>query len=51
MNYKKFLNCGPGGPKCACCFPSPGSKARKSEYRKAKKKEKKQELKLACVEV
>ena len=34
---KKYLAIGPGGMDCACCFPPPGH--RKSEFRKAKRKE------------
>lgn len=41
----KHLCIGPGGRGCACCFPSPGSKERKLEYRKAKRKEKREALK------
>jgi hypothetical protein len=34
----RFLCTGPGGRKCNCCFPAPGSKSRKAEYRSAKRK-------------
>lgn len=33
---KKFLSVGPGGMKCACCFPAPGK--RKEKFRTAKRK-------------
>lgn len=36
----KFLSIGPGGRKCSCCFPAPRSKARKADFRSAKRKEK-----------
>lgn len=29
---------GPGGWKCACCAPAPGSKARKALFRNAKRR-------------
>lgn len=50
MNYKRYLCVGPGGYRCACCFPAPGSKERKLEYRRAKKKEKRAAMKqeLTC---
>ena len=35
----KFLCVGPGGRKCPCCFPAPGSKARKALMRGAKRRE------------
>ena len=35
----KYLRVGPGGVKCACCFPAPGSKDRRWRVRIAKKKE------------
>jgi hypothetical protein len=34
----RFLCIGPGGRKCICCFPAPGSKGRKAAYRIAKRK-------------
>lgn len=37
---KKYLMIGPGGRKCTCCFPAPGSNTRKMEYRRAKRREK-----------
>jgi hypothetical protein len=37
MKHSRNLCIGPGGRKCNCCFPAPGSKARRLEYRKAKK--------------
>jgi hypothetical protein len=33
-----FLRIGPGGRRCTCCFPAPGSKERKAAYRTAKRK-------------
>jgi disulfide oxidoreductase YuzD len=35
----KYLHVGPGGVKCACCFPAPGSKERRKRVRAAKKRE------------
>jgi len=32
----RFLCVGPGGTRCACCFPAPGSRARRAEFRRAK---------------
>lgn len=43
----KHLTIGPGGRKCACCFPAPGSKERAAEYRAAKRKEKQEAMKQA----
>jgi|ERR1700748_2640218 len=37
-NYKKHLHIGPGGRKCTCCFPSPGSRDRRAAYRTAKRR-------------
>lgn len=37
-SYKRFVYTGPGGVKCPCCFEAPG-KARKAEFRRAKKRE------------
>lgn len=34
----KYLCVGPGGRKCRCCFPAPGSKDRRSQFRSAKRK-------------
>jgi hypothetical protein len=45
MRHSKHLKVGPGGRKCNCCFPAPGSKARKMEYRKAKRLDKKEAFK------
>lgn len=39
MRRNKFLCIGPGGRKCSCCFPAPGSKARRLEYRRAKRRD------------
>ena len=38
MKPSRFLCIGPGGRNCNCCFPAPGSKARKAEYRRAKRR-------------
>lgn len=43
---KKYLTIGPGGRGCSCCFPAPGSKGRKLEYRRAKKRMKKEAFKV-----
>ncbi len=37
MKLQKFLCTGPGGRRCPCCFPAPGSRARKLLYRRAKR--------------
>jgi hypothetical protein len=42
----KHLKIGPGGRRCVCCFPAPGSKARKLEFRRAKRKEKREAFRL-----
>lgn len=42
----KHLKAGPGGVRCVCCFPAPGSKDRKLEFRKAKRKEKREALRI-----
>lgn len=41
MKHSRNLYIGPGGRRCTCCFPAPGSKMRKMEYRRAKKLDKK----------
>lgn len=43
---KKHLKIGPGGMHCVCCFPAPGSKGRKLEFRRAKRKEKREALRI-----
>ncbi len=45
MKHSRNLCIGPGGRKCNCCFPPPGSKARKLEYRRAKRLDKRQAFK------
>ena len=40
--HSRNLCIGPGGRKCNCCFPAPGSKARRLEYRSAKRQDKRQ---------
>lgn len=42
----KHLKVGMGGRRCVCCFPAPGSKGRKAEFRKAKRKEKREALRI-----
>lgn len=42
----KHLVVGPGGTKCSCCFPAPGSKERKLAYRQAKRKEEREAIKV-----
>lgn len=44
-DIKKHLTVGPGGVSCPCCFPAPGSKERKAEYRRAKRREKLEAIK------
>ena len=46
MRQMKYLNTGPGGRKCACCFAPPGSKARRKEFRAAKVRERRDAWKL-----
>lgn len=43
---KKHLCVGPGGVNCPCCFPAPGSKERRIEYRRAKRREKAEAMKI-----
>lgn len=40
------LSIGPGGRSCPCCFPPPGSKARKAKYHRAKLREKNSAIKI-----
>ena len=40
---------GPGGRNCPCCFPAPGSKGRKSIYRSAKRKDKRDAMRDQAV--
>lgn len=47
VKTSRYLCVGPGGLYCSCCFPAPGSKGRKLEYRRAKKKEKREAMKQA----
>ena len=35
----KHLTVGPGGRRCACCFPGPGTVERSALYRRAKRRE------------
>ncbi len=42
MNNKHLhvhLRVGPGGRRCACCFPAPGSMERRKRFRVAKRKQ------------
>ena len=34
----KHLHVGPGGRRCICCFPAPGSRDRRAQYRISKRK-------------
>lgn len=43
----KYLDVGPGGIDCICCFPKPGSKEREHRFRKAKKRERREAMKEA----
>lgn len=45
----KCLAIGPGGRNCSCCFPAPGSKARRWKYRLAKKEDNKNAFRLEVV--
>lgn len=38
VQHSRYLHIGPGGRKCACCFPAPRSKDRRARYRSAKRK-------------
>jgi disulfide oxidoreductase YuzD len=42
----KYLTVGPGGRRCACCFPAPSSKERKYRYKKARRKMAKEAMKM-----
>lgn len=42
----KYLEVGIGGIHCPCCGPAPGTKQRKQLFRNAKRKEKKEALKI-----
>lgn len=44
--FNKHLTIGPGGVNCPCCFPAPGSKERKAEFRRAKRREKIEAMKV-----
>lgn len=41
----KTLSIGPGGFKCHCCFPAPGSKDRRKAFKSARRKEAKDHFK------
>ena len=42
----KHLKVGIGGISCVCCFPASGSKARRILFRRAKRKEKREAMRL-----
>lgn len=42
----KHLDVGIGGVSCVCCFPAPGSKERRLLFRSAKRKEKREAMRL-----
>lgn len=46
MHNVKYICVGPGGVKCHCCFPPPGSAARRALHRRAKRKEKLEALRV-----
>jgi len=43
----KHLTVGPGGRRCNCCFPAPGSKDRRARYRIAKRRADREAMKIA----
>lgn len=42
----KHLDVGIGGMRCVCCFPAPGGKERRILFRSAKRKEKREAMRL-----
>lgn len=46
MRYSRHLKVGPGGVRCTCCFPRPGSKARRALFRQAKRLDKREAMKI-----
>lgn len=38
VGNSRYLTIGPGGRKCNCCFPAPGSKDRRAQFRIAKRR-------------
>lgn len=36
--WKKMMGVGPGGVRCSCCFPAPGTQARKVMQRNLRKR-------------
>ena len=48
--HSKHLHVGRGGFTCPCCFPAPGTKARKAEFRKAKRQEDRHALAVGMAE-
>lgn len=48
---QKHLHVGPGGLHCACCFPAPGSKDRRSQFRRAKRKADREAMQEAFAEI
>lgn len=45
----RFLHIGRGGRGCSCCFPAPGSKDRKTQYRSAKRKAKREAFRIELI--
>lgn len=45
----RFLSIGPGGRRCVFCFPAPATKARKAEYRRAKRRSKREAFRVEMV--
>jgi len=46
----KRLKVGPGGRRCACCFPPPRSRERRAIYRRAKRVERQAALREALTD-
>lgn len=47
VKTSRYLSIGPGGRNCSCCFPAPGSKDRRKQYRIAKRKADREAMKNA----
>lgn len=47
----KHLHIGSGGLHCTCCFPAPGSRDRRSQFRKAKRKAQREAMREAYAEL
>lgn len=39
-DHKRYLHVGPGGTKCPCCFPAPGSSERRRHFKRVRQEEK-----------